>query len=279
MEKLKALNLTIPEDYLLDAVVGGITDENIQRSARSSRFADTAELYAYLSTLGCMPDHTKTTTTPAAPKEAAKQTFTNLSNTTTRAVQCFNCKGARSVKDCPKPKIECFHCKRLGHFQNKCLFKNSKPKAKREINKIAKDSEKCKNPFVMPAVLNGKKVKCLMDTGISTTIIRQCVAKTFLGLSAREDIGRPVLRGFSGNRVASTGTVNIHVRVGEASARLRVVVVNDDQLMHDCIISAHFLNLPDVLLVKVEDKVFGSQSVSNYRNLMSPRYIVATFPQ
>ncbi|KAH0822046.1 hypothetical protein GEV33_000745 [Tenebrio molitor] len=98
MEKLKALNLTIPEDYLLDAVVGGITDENIQRSARSSRFADTAELYAYLSTLGCMPDHTKTTITPAAPKEAAEQTFTktfaNSSNTTTRAVQCFNCKGA-----------------------------------------------------------------------------------------------------------------------------------------------------------------------------------------
>jgi hypothetical protein len=258
MEKLKALNLTIPEDYLLDAVVGGITDENIQRSARSSRFADTAELYAYLSTLGCMPDHTKTTITPAAPKEAAKQTFTktfaNSSNTTTRAVQCFNCKGAHWVKDCPKPKIECFYCKRLGHFQNKCPFKTSKPKAKREINEIAKDSEKCKNPFVMPAVLNGKKVKCLVDTGSSTTIIRQCVAKT-LGLSVREDIGRPVLRGFSGNRVASTGTVNIHVRVGEASARLRVVVVNDDQLMHDCIIGADFLNLPDVLLVKVEDKV------------------------
>jgi hypothetical protein len=55
----------------------------------------------------------------------------------------------------------------------------------------------------------------------------KCVAKT-LGLSVREDIERPVLRGFSDNRVASTGTVNIHVRVGEASARLRVVVVNDD---------------------------------------------------
>jgi predicted aspartyl protease len=106
----------------------------------------------------------------------------------------------------------------------------------------------------MPAVLNGKKVKCLVDTGSSTTIIRPCVAKT-LGLSVKEDIGRPVLRGFSGNRVASTGTVNIHVRVGEASARLRVVVVNDDQLMHDCIIGADFLNLSDVLLVKVEDKV------------------------
>jgi hypothetical protein len=64
-----------------------------------------------------------------------------------------------------------------------------------------------------------------------------------------------VLQGFSGNRVASTGTVNIQVRVGEASAKLRVVVVNDDQLMHDCIIGADFLNLPDVLLVKVEDKV------------------------
>jgi hypothetical protein len=69
---------------------GKIFRVHIQRSARSSSFADTAELYAYLSTLGCMSDHTKTTTTPSAPKELAKQTFTktftNPSNTTTRAV-------------------------------------------------------------------------------------------------------------------------------------------------------------------------------------------------
>lgn len=51
LDKLKALHLNIPESSLIDAVIGGITDENIARSARSSRFKDTNELYAYLSTL------------------------------------------------------------------------------------------------------------------------------------------------------------------------------------------------------------------------------------
>ena len=46
--------LNIPESYLIDAIIGGITDENIARSARSSRFMDTNELYRYLSTLGLL---------------------------------------------------------------------------------------------------------------------------------------------------------------------------------------------------------------------------------
>jgi hypothetical protein len=55
LDKLRALKLKIPESSLVDAVIGGVTDENMARTARASRFGDVNELYSYLSTLGEMP--------------------------------------------------------------------------------------------------------------------------------------------------------------------------------------------------------------------------------
>lgn len=36
----------------------------------------------------------------------------------------FNCKGPHRAGDCPKPKLECFHFKRLENKQNKYPDKN-----------------------------------------------------------------------------------------------------------------------------------------------------------
>jgi hypothetical protein len=54
IDKLNALQLKIPETSLVDAVIGGITDEGIARAAKASRFQNTNGLYAYLSAIGKM---------------------------------------------------------------------------------------------------------------------------------------------------------------------------------------------------------------------------------
>jgi hypothetical protein len=55
VDKLIAPQLKIPETFLVDAVIGEITDEGIARTAKVSRFQNTNELYAYLSAIGRMP--------------------------------------------------------------------------------------------------------------------------------------------------------------------------------------------------------------------------------
>jgi hypothetical protein len=57
---------------------------------------------------------------------------------------------------------------------------------------------------------------------------------TKLGL--RIETGNTVLTTFSGTCVASVGVAKIKVRVGQPSAVLQVVVVNDKQMLHDCIV-------------------------------------------
>jgi hypothetical protein len=54
IDKLNALQLKIPETSLVDAVIGGITDEGIARAAKALRFQNTNGLYAYLSAIGKM---------------------------------------------------------------------------------------------------------------------------------------------------------------------------------------------------------------------------------
>jgi transposase InsO family protein len=104
----------------------------------------------------------------------------------------------------------------------------------------------------MNVMLNAKKFKCLVDTGSACTIIRKRVA-TKLGL--RLENGDVVLRSFSGENVATTGVVDVRVRVGQPSAVIKVVVVDDDQMTYDCIIGRDFLNLRNVMLLKIGTEV------------------------
>lgn len=55
LSKLRALKLQIPDECLVDAVIGGINDDNIVRTIRAAQIQTADRLYCYLNTLGCMP--------------------------------------------------------------------------------------------------------------------------------------------------------------------------------------------------------------------------------
>lgn len=55
LSKLRKLDISIPDKYLIDAVIGGITDENIARNIRTAHHSNANELYAYMMTLGNLP--------------------------------------------------------------------------------------------------------------------------------------------------------------------------------------------------------------------------------
>jgi len=52
LNKMRKLDIRIPDKYLIDVVIGGITDENVARTVRSAQHRDANTLYAYMTTLG-----------------------------------------------------------------------------------------------------------------------------------------------------------------------------------------------------------------------------------
>lgn len=108
------------------------------------------------------------------------------------------------------------------------------------------------NPYIKYATIKDKKVKCLIDTGSTSSLIRESVLEK-IGLRYHPNSNR--LRSFDGNLVSALGSVRTLARVDEASATVALIVMRDDKLTQDCIIDGDFLNAPNVLLIKSGNKL------------------------
>jgi hypothetical protein len=112
LSKLRALQLQIPEECLVDAVIGGITDPNIACTVRSARYTDANSLYCYLNTMGEMPrsSHYSQTvenvnTSMHKSNTAGRDNFDQKSRQQNVTRTCFNCGiSGHFARDCRKPR-------------------------------------------------------------------------------------------------------------------------------------------------------------------------------
>lgn len=92
---MRRLNVTIPDEYLIEAIIVGITDENIARTVRFAQFSNADELYAYMSTFSNLPSKNKKNKTAAGTKsDRTAQTSHSWSTDKSRAVKEGNAQPA-----------------------------------------------------------------------------------------------------------------------------------------------------------------------------------------
>lgn len=72
LSKMRKLDVVIPDKYLIDAVIGGITDEHVARTVRSAQQNSANELYAYMTTLGSLPSKSEKNRTATNIKSECK---------------------------------------------------------------------------------------------------------------------------------------------------------------------------------------------------------------
>jgi predicted aspartyl protease len=71
------------------------------------------------------------------------------------------------------------------------------------VNEVVQEDKETRNPYIMSVALEGRKFKCLVDTGSSCTIIRRGVAEK---LKLKIDEDKSVLRDFAGKVTTSAGS-------------------------------------------------------------------------
>ena len=86
--------------------------------------------------------------------------------------RCFNC-GNKShlANECPKPRVECDKCHRLGHDSSKC---RRQPVTKKALSCNIKETSTC---YSTECFVNGQKTDAFIDTGSSIVAIKECCEK------------------------------------------------------------------------------------------------------
>ncbi|XP_011861043.1 PREDICTED: uncharacterized protein K02A2.6-like [Vollenhovia emeryi] len=260
LNKMRKLDI-IPDKYLIDAVIGGITDESVARTVRSAQHCDANALYVYMMTLGNLSskgEKNKTAAMSSFRNERKSQSSgrainqsqvkedenTKPTDGNTNAVKCFNCgKEGHIAKKCRMPRIECEQCHRLGHNADKCA-------SRKDVNAVT-ERKRSANLYERPVIVNGHKIDGLLDTGSSCSLLRKSVAERWnIPISIT-----PVLRGFAGQVATSNQAAACNIRVMNATAQVDAVVVPDNQLVYDIIVGRDFLEQEHIVSIKRGNKL------------------------
>lgn len=157
LNKLRKLDISVADKYLVDAVIGGITDAHAARTVRAARHTNPNSLYAFMTTLGNMPLKSERGKTFAftcknerkggSADGSQKKHVQNRARrqmkklTTTRKITSrksnFNCdKSGHIARKCRKPRVECDRCNRLGYLNEKCPLRKDVNVRERLSDKI-----------------------------------------------------------------------------------------------------------------------------------------------
>ncbi|KAK2578390.1 hypothetical protein KPH14_011876 [Odynerus spinipes] len=265
LNKLRKLDIVIPDKYLIDMVIGGIENENIAMTVRAAQHTNANTLYAYMMSMGKLPTSTEArrgsanmerfnkNRNPVASKSQAKSSNKNLNNPVLKTgnttggdrrtpIECFNCGTAgHMAKDCRKARVICTKCKRIGHTSEKCA-------TTKEVNEVRFAPDNSANLFERVVIVNGHKVKGLIDTGSAGTIIRAMIIKKF-NLTTTTTTAA-VLKGFAGQTITTDIMTRVTIRVMEAMAVVNALVVPDKCLPHEVIVGRDFLSQEHIIVIK-----------------------------
>lgn len=271
LNMLRKLDIIIPDKYLVDAVIGGITDANVARTVRSVQQLDPSALYAFMTTLDnvvsksernkAMPSYkrdrddrslnfSRQGKSQGGNNENTPANITIDDNVKRSRIECFNCDMMGHIaRKCRKPRIECEQCKRLGHRGDKCPFK-------KDVNAI-KESGGTSNLYERIIRVNGHKIKGLIDTGSAWTLLRTSIIDKYdMPIQITPDV---LLRGFAGQAVTSNRSTLCDIRNMDATAGVKAVVVPDSHLMYDVVIGRDFLEQEYIVVNKQGNELLFKQ--------------------
>lgn len=130
------------------------------------------------------------------------------------------------------------------------------PLLKKDVNAVGKVNG-ASNLYERSIIINGRKVKGLIDTGSACTLIRTSVVEKYsMAVTITSD---SVLRGFAGQMITSNRSTRCEIRVMDAVARVDAIVVSDNHLIYDVIVGRDFLEQEHIITVKKGNKLTFKQ--------------------
>lgn len=253
--KINKLGIDLSDEQIVDCVIEGIKDKQIQLAVRAANCKTFVELADYVR-------HFPSTSTVST-KIKVKPNI-NVQNyykqNQSRRVQCFRCKEFGHKKtDCIKrvteTNINCSFCHKNGHTEQTCFTKQRKQLTSQKNIKLVgsiKDNKYCKR-----ATINKHVILCLIDMGSECTLMRESSANK-INLKMTKLRKKIELKGFNGGCVYPEYECEYDITIDGVTVKTLILVVKDTDLTVDLLIGHTFTENSNVVIVKKENNLLIS---------------------
>lgn len=254
-----ANRVPVGEDDLVDYIVDGISDLNLQDQARIQGFTTTASLLRAFEKVtlrprgqrdgnvapAVRPDTAAMGRGARGAREGARPRGGDGGGQS-RPKRCYNCGGQNHISaNCPTKEsgVKCFRCGERGHIAARCAEKASVEKTSCVV------SGYCDGKYYKNVCINTREISAMIDTGSDMCLMR---AGCHGGLNAPLKENRIYFRGVGSNNNETLGEFDAEVRIDDDVYTIRIRIVSDELMRYDFIIGADFLRTVDVIIKKGE---------------------------
>ncbi|KAL1488532.1 hypothetical protein ABEB36_014996 [Hypothenemus hampei] len=278
-EKMELLRIcettTNPGRKSVSCIIEGIDDPVIQNAARAGRYETPEALYEQY--LFALEGDSRKFIQPTAEEKVSSQSGSSKSDLRQfikkrtqqklqEGIKCFNCHEKRhTFAKCPKPKVFCSKCHRVGHEANRGFGKPHKPSQKEQ------QKPEGKQPLSIGAI---DKTEFLKDNYFIDCVINGIALRGYLH-QEKVDVR---LGGFGGGIVCVNSKVELDLTVDLARAKVTAFVVPDIHQQVSLIIGQPFINHKDVIMVVKDSHVRlfnkSDYNVSEMEDLPSKKVVL-----
>jgi hypothetical protein len=206
LSKLNKLQLALTDEQIIDVIIEGNGDTQVQLTLRAANCRTFVDFAAYIKNIpnsqSKSAEMTCGTKRTYEERYKIKQGRMNRQELESAKVKCFSCHEiGHKRNNCPKLQkavARCSFCHKMGHEEKVCRKKRfqEKVEARKNINFIGPIQDSIY--FKRAKINNHKLDKCFVDLGCQWTLIKQSVALK-IGLTQTEIINEKIeLSGFSG---------------------------------------------------------------------------------
>lgn len=262
VSKLNKLKLNLTDEQIIDCVIEGVQDKQIQLTLRAANCKTFVSFAAYVKNFPSSSGHSNSFTSVNRKRKFDSYSANSQKNTATDKVRCFVCKELGHKRNsCPNINnsvpIKCNFCNKIGHTENVCrkkTFEKSQKQTK-SINLIATTQ---KNIYFKRAKINNIRVECFVDFGSECTLIKRSLASK-LNLTLSEIANKIELRGFSGGSVTPFQQCWANVTIGGVCLHILIYVIEDKDMFIDLLVGHTFTENQSLIVIKTSKQLIFSK--------------------